>query len=97
MKELSEYFGGARGLGKITNDDSYKLWFAKMSEQIEALNMGDIVYTSRKISQLTKALDDIEQYEALNTNHTIRYYLDETRKDLKHMTKIGSIEPVFLT
>lgn len=31
MQELSEYFGGARGLGKVENDESFKVWFAEMA------------------------------------------------------------------
>jgi hypothetical protein len=41
MEELSEYFGGARSLGKIQADESFKEWFKEMSEAIESLEFND--------------------------------------------------------
>lgn len=60
MNELSEYFGGARGLGKVSNDESLKIWFGELSKKISELTYGDTVYTGRKINQFSKALEEIE-------------------------------------
>lgn len=32
MNELSEYFGGARGLGKVDNDEGLKVWFSELGK-----------------------------------------------------------------
>jgi hypothetical protein len=41
MDELSEYFGGARALGKIQADDSFRDWFKEMSEAVDSLSFND--------------------------------------------------------
>lgn len=62
MNELSEYFGGLRTLGKIQSDESYKKWFSAMGEQINTLSFDNSTSVGRKINQLIKALEDIENY-----------------------------------
>jgi len=59
-----------------------------MSKQIDGLNFNDSTYAGRKITQLMKALENIEQYQEIAANKSIRFYLEETRADLKHMMKI---------
>ena len=41
MTELSEYFGGKRGLGKVEEDVNYKEWFNQMSIKIDSLDLLD--------------------------------------------------------
>ncbi len=62
MADLAEYFGGGHTLGKVVPEESYKKWFEAMKEQINSLGFTDSTYTGRKISNLIKALEDIEQY-----------------------------------
>ena len=56
MAELSEYFGGARSLGKIEADENFMGWFKEMAENIDGLTYNDSTYAGRKIQRLLKAL-----------------------------------------
>jgi WASH complex subunit strumpellin len=64
MQELADYFSG-KALGKVTPDESYKSWFTEMGNQIATLEYVNSTYAGRKIQQLSKALEDIEQYHQI--------------------------------
>jgi WASH complex subunit strumpellin len=97
MKELSELFGGDKHIANIETNESYKKWFATMTQQIESLNFQNTTQVGRKINQLIKALDDIENYHHISSNYVVRHYLSESRKDLKHMVKISNVQNEILT
>jgi hypothetical protein len=49
MTELSEYYSGKRGLGKIEEDATLKDWFMTIANKIEGLSFEDAIYAGRKI------------------------------------------------
>ncbi len=49
MEELSEFFGGARSLGKVQPDENFQVWFTEMKTQIGNLTFTDSTYAGRKI------------------------------------------------
>jgi WASH complex subunit strumpellin len=97
MEELSLYFGGGPGLGKVVPDESYKAWFSEMKIQISNLTFNDSTFAGRKIQQLIKALEDIEQYHQIANSIQIKHYLDETRNELRHMIRIVNVHKDLLT
>eukprot|EP00825_Cyclidium_porcatum_P009656 TRINITY_DN14930_c0_g1_i1.p1 TRINITY_DN14930_c0_g1~~TRINITY_DN14930_c0_g1_i1.p1 ORF type:complete len:608 (-),score=99.24 TRINITY_DN14930_c0_g1_i1:421-2244(-) len=92
MTELSELFEGKRSFGKIEKDEQYAKWFQGVANEIIKIQYDDATYAGRKITQLIKALENIEQYHQIDQNQSIKYYLEETRKDLKHMMKIVAVQ-----
>lgn len=68
MVELAEYFGGARAIVKVEQDENLKKWFLALKDSIEALSYGNSVHAGRKINQIIKALTDIEDYHQIQKN-----------------------------
>ena len=86
MDELADYFSGNRPLTRgIQKNEGYEKWFLEMENQIKSLSFDDAGSSSRKIQQLTQALDDIEQYHQIEGNLQIKQFLQETKDYLKHM------------
>lgn len=92
MQELSEYFSGTKALTKQVADENYRQYFAEMEKQIASLDYSDATFATRKIMQIVKALEDIEQYHQINNNLQIKAYLYETRANLKHMARSTAIK-----
>ncbi|KRX07259.1 hypothetical protein PPERSA_00416 [Pseudocohnilembus persalinus] len=98
MDQLADIFGGKMNLGKVEKNEGIQQWFEQLRDQIKNLTFGDITYTGGKINQFIKALEDMEQYLPVDIDHYIKHYLEDTRKDLRHMNKISSnITPNQLT
>lgn len=57
MEELSEYFGGARALGKIQANDEFRDWFKKIADTLDELTYSDSTSAGRKIQKLIGALE----------------------------------------
>lgn len=92
MNELADYFSGTKPLTKQIADENYRQYFAEMEKQITSLDYSDATYASRKMAQIVKALEDIEQYNQINSNLQIKAYLYETRANLKHMARTTLIK-----
>jgi len=87
MNELAEYFSGTKPLSRgVQKNEGYMQWFQQMEQQINSLNLGDEKGSSRKIQQLTQALEDVEQYHQIEGNLQIKVFLNETRQYLRHMS-----------
>ncbi len=70
MIELSEYFTGEKALTRVKRDENMMSWFAGLGQTVRDLNFdGDhATATGRKIQGLIGALEDVEQFEAIDTN-----------------------------
>lgn len=86
MGELAEFFSQPTILNsKISADNNYKQYFTEIKNQVFSLNYNDPVFAGRKIMQLIKALEDVEQLHSIASNLQIKSYLAESRANLKHM------------
>eukprot|EP01041_Mallomonas_annulata_P003104 gene3104-6094_t len=86
IDELSQYFTGEKPLTRIKRDENMMIWFRNLAIQVRELEVKEETATStgRIIHSMIRALQDIEQFEALDTNIQIRSFLSEIR-DLFHI------------
>ena len=94
MRELSEYFTGEKALTKVKRDDNMVKWFSNLSDQVKALNIDEehTTSTGRKIQGLIAALEDVEQFEAIDTNIQLKSYLNEARDIFRQMIRTVNIK-----
>ena len=94
MTELSEYFTGEKALTRVKRDDNMMRWFAGLAEQVRALNLDEdhATSTGRKIQLLIAALEDVEQFEAVDTNLQIKSFLNEARDIFRQMIRTVNIK-----
>ncbi len=86
MSELADFFAQPTSLNsKIAADNNYKQYFTEIKNQVFSLNHNDPTFAGRKIMQLVKALEDVEQLHSIASNLSIKSYLAESRNNLKHM------------
>ena len=94
MTELSEYFTGEKALTRVKRDDHMVQWFAGLASQVRALNLdeGSATATGRRIQGIIAALEDVEQFEAVDTNLQIKSYLNEVRDLFRQMIRTVNIK-----
>lgn len=63
-----------------------------MSEAVGNITYSNSTYATRKIHAFIKALEDIEEYNQVNSKIQVKTYLSDTRNDLDHMVKIVNIK-----
>lgn len=94
MVELSEYFTGEKALTRVKRDENMMKWFAGLGEKVNALNLEEdhATSTGRKIQGIIAALEDVEQFEAVDTNLQIKSFLNEVRDILRQMIRTVNIK-----
>lgn len=94
MVELSEYFTGEKALTRVKRDDNMVTWFASLAEKVRSLNLEEdhATATGRKIQGLISALEDVEQFEAVDTNIQIKSYLSEVRDIFRQMIRTVNVK-----
>lgn len=94
MSELSEYFTGEKALTRVKRDENLMKWFAGLAAQVTALNLEEdhATATGRKIQGLIAALEDVEQFEAVDTNIQIKSFLNEARDIFRMMIRTVNIK-----
>mmetsp|Transcript_24845 Transcript_24845/g.36645 ORF Transcript_24845/g.36645 Transcript_24845/m.36645 type:complete len:1170 (+) Transcript_24845:53-3562(+) len=94
MTELSEYFTGEKALTRVKRDDHMIRWFAGLAEQVRGLDLEEehATATGRKIQGIIAALEDVEQFEAVDTNLQIKSYLNEARDIFRQMIRTVNIK-----
>lgn len=94
LTELSEYFTGEKALTRVKRDESLMQYFAQLSQQVRNLNLdeGNATSTGRTIKSLIAALDDVEQFESLDTNIQIKSFIAEIREIFLTMIRTVNIK-----
>lgn len=92
--ELSEYFTGEKALTKVKRDDNLRSWFARLAEQTRSLDLQEdhATSTGRKIQGVVSALEDVEQFEAIDTSVQIKTYLNEIKDIFRVMIRTVNIK-----
>jgi WASH complex subunit strumpellin len=69
-------------------------WFANLSSQVISLDFEEdnATSTGRKIQGIIAALDDVEQFEAIDTSVQIKTYISEIREIFKVMIRTVNIK-----
>lgn len=99
LQDLSAYFTGENALSRVKRDENLMRWFAGLAAQVEALDLrdGHATATGRKIQVLIAALEDVEQFEAVDTNVQIKSFLTEIRDLFRTMIRTVNIKSDVLT
>ena len=108
LKELSEYFTGGKALSRVRRDERMMQWFAGLAGEVEGMADADEEKVSgmeaqhstvlgRKIEKTIRALEDVEQFEQVDTDAQIKQFLDDTRELLRQMIRIVNIKRQDLT
>jgi len=92
MVELSEYFSGEKALTRVKKNENLQKWFSEISEKINSLDSQDSTSTGRKIQQLSLALEEVEQFQQIDSSIQVKQFLAETRSFLTKMIKIVNIQ-----
>ncbi|KAM9958880.1 hypothetical protein ACTFIW_012470 [Dictyostelium discoideum] len=92
MVELSEYFSGEKALTRVKKNENLQKWFGEISQKISQLDSTDSTSTGRKIQQLSLALEEVEQFQQIDSSIQVKQFLIETRQFLTKMIKIVNIK-----
>lgn len=99
MNELSNFFSGDKALTRVKRDENMMKWFASLANEVDSLNIyeGHATVTGRKIQGIIAALEDVEQFEAVDTNVQIKSFLNEARDIFRTMIRTVNIKSELLS
>ena len=109
LNELSEYFSGEMALTRVRRDDRMVQWFAGLANEVGSMFNGDeetgehgngtqhSTVLGRKIEKTIQALEDVEQFEQVDTDVQIKQFLADTREQLRQMIRVVNIKRQDLT
>ncbi|EGB10206.1 hypothetical protein AURANDRAFT_23554 [Aureococcus anophagefferens] len=94
MTELSEYFTGEKALARVARDENLMKWFGALAGEMARLDDDEAHATmmGRKIQTLVGALEEVEQFEQVDTNLQIKAFLADTREFLLQMVRITNVQ-----
>jgi WASH complex subunit strumpellin len=97
MQELAQYFSGAQALTRVERDEHLMAWFEQMAAQIKALDYQNATLAGRKIQQLTTALEEVEQFDQIDTSLQIKQFLADSRMLLTQMVRAVNVRDEVMT
>jgi len=97
MGELSEYFTGNIALTRVARDDSLVEWFAKIKMEVESLEYSNPTMIGRRIQKVIRALEEVEQYNEIDTSLQIKQFLSDSRQLLLQMVRVVNLQESLLT
>ncbi|XP_050425351.1 WASH complex subunit 5 isoform X2 [Adelges cooleyi] len=92
MNELSEIFSGLATMSRIQKNENLQIWFINIGKQIEKINMDEELVTSRKITQIIKALEEVQEFHQLANNYQVSQTIKDTHSYLHEMIKTISVK-----
>ena len=96
LRELSEYFSGARALTRVEKDEGLQSWFAGLAGEVAALDYADGVLAGRKMRQLVRALDEVLQFDIIDATPQVKDYLLLARERITEMVRACNISDMTL-
>ena len=97
MQELSHYFGGEVALTRVERDETLMEWFSKLKAEIESLEYINPTLTGRRIQKIIAALEEVEQFNEIDTSLQIKEFLAGARTLLMQMIRSISVQDSVLT
>lgn len=92
MRSLGKYFSGDVLLVTVKKNEKLQQWFSdNLAPLIDSLDYTESVASTRKIQQLLMALEEVELFHEIDTNHQVKPYLVETRSVIKKMLRIANL------
>jgi len=92
MSDLANFFSGKTSFKSIKANPQYTSWFEKMKEKISSLDPDQQTESSKKIQQYTKALEDVEKYDQIDSSIQAKQFIGETKKHLKKMIRVLNLK-----
>jgi WASH complex subunit strumpellin len=96
LRELSEYFSGARALTRVERDEGLQSWFAGLAAEVSALDYADGVLAGRKMRQLVRALDEVLQFDIIDATPQVKDYLLLAKERITEMVRSCAISDMTL-
>eukprot|EP00516_Mucochytrium_quahogii_P006657 CAMPEP_0203756166 /NCGR_PEP_ID=MMETSP0098-20131031/9484_1 /ASSEMBLY_ACC=CAM_ASM_000208 /TAXON_ID=96639 /ORGANISM=" , Strain NY0313808BC1" /LENGTH=1157 /DNA_ID=CAMNT_0050647929 /DNA_START=208 /DNA_END=3681 /DNA_ORIENTATION=- len=95
MGELSQYFTGEVALTRVQKDSTLVEWFDRIKSEILSLEYSNPTLAGRRIQKVIRALEEVEQYNDIDTSLQIKQFLADSRELLYRMVRsVGLREEV---
>lgn len=84
---MARYISGDGGFKRVKVDKELSGWFDQTRTIVEELDLENTGETTKKIQQLTKALDDVRGRDSIDGNAQMLSNLDGAKRHLRRMVK----------
>lgn len=87
IAELADFFSGTTPMSKITKNEDLEKWFREILVEITNLDYREPVSAGRKAAKMIAALEEVEQYQQIESSLQIRQFLQDVRNYLQLMIR----------
>lgn len=91
MKELAQYFSGEMQLARVKKNENLQAWCNNLAVEIGSLDFNHPVGAGRKISQLSTALDDVQEFHQVEASLQVKQFLLDTKGYLQEMIRTVNV------
>ena len=97
ISKLADFYGGNAALEVVEADSSLQVWLNTIAASIEAIEYGNSTLAGRQIQSIIAALEEVEQFEAIDSNWQVKQFLDECRKQLLQMVRLVNVSEMTMS
>ena len=97
---IARYFTGEKALTRVKKDERMQKWFASLAAEVDNMSDGSDQHSTvlgRKIQKTISALEEVEQFDQIDTDMQIKQFLEDTRELLRQMIRVVNVRAQDLT
>lgn len=87
ITELADFFSGNTPMSKISKNEDLEHWFREILAEITNLDYREPMSAGRKAAKMIAALEEVEQFQQIESSLQIRQYLADVRTNLTLMIR----------
>ncbi|KAK2722383.1 hypothetical protein QYM36_002799, partial [Artemia franciscana] len=91
LEELSEVYSGKKPLTKLEKNENLAAWFMKVSKELKQISLEDVSGTSRKLTQVVRAVEEVQELNQVDSHPHIRQCMIDIGTTVKQMIRIINI------
>lgn len=90
LEELVDVFSGNKPLSRVEKNETFEKWFRKFSNETNNLDFNQLQIANRKVIKLISAIEEVQEFQQLDSNFHLKQYLMDCKKMLHCMLQISN-------
>ena len=92
LDQLVDIFSGNKPLSRVEKNETFERWFKQFSNQTQNLDFNQLPVANKKVIKLIQAIEQVQEYQQLDTNLHLKQYLIDCKKLLLCMLQISNFK-----
>lgn len=92
LEELVDVFSGNKPLSRVEKNETFEKWFRKFANETGNLDFNQLPIANRKVIKLIQAIEEVQEFQQLDSNLHLKQYLIDCKKMLHSMLQISNFK-----